>query len=83
MYIRGKKTVKRIIACFLICFIVLGIGAQSIFAESSTNGSLKKTRTVRVGFYEMTNFLQGADDSTVKFGYGYEYLQKISNYTDW
>ncbi len=83
MYIRGKKTIKRIIACFLICFIVLGIGAQSIFAESSTNGSLKKTRTVRVGFYEMTNFLQGADDSTVKFGYGYEYLQKISNYTDW
>lgn len=75
--------IRKCIVVICAFSMLLVFSTQGILAETSGNNSLKKTKTIRVGYYEMTNFMEGADDSQVKFGYGYEYLQRISNYTDW
>ncbi|MCR5757121.1 MAG: transporter substrate-binding domain-containing protein [Selenomonas sp.] len=38
---------------------------------------------VRVGYVNIPCFMQGMDDDTVKSGMAYDYLQKISYYTNW
>lgn len=75
--------IRKCIVVICAFSMLLVFSTQGILAETSGNNSLKKTKSIRVGYYEMTNFMEGADDSQVKFGYGYEYLQKISNHTDW
>lgn len=43
----------------------------------------KETKTVKVGYYESRNFLEGAGDGQAKAGYGYEYLQRVASYASW
>jgi len=38
---------------------------------------------VRVGYYENEVFQEGAQEGAVKYGYAYEYYQKLSEYTGW
>ena len=40
-------------------------------------------KIVRIGYYENENFQEGASDGAVKFGYAYEYYQKLASYTGW
>lgn len=40
-------------------------------------------KTVKIGYYQSHGFQEGDGDSTLRSGYGYEYLQKVSAYTGW
>lgn len=41
------------------------------------------SQKVKVGYYYSENFQEGLSDEQRKIGYGYEYLQRISNETGW
>ena len=60
------------------------VNASSAYAsDTSESPSETSFRTVKVGFYESRNFLEGADDSKAKSGFGYEYLQRVASYSSW
>ncbi|MDO4493953.1 MAG: transporter substrate-binding domain-containing protein [Clostridia bacterium] len=40
-------------------------------------------KNVRLGYYELAGFSEGAGDDARKSGYVYDYLQRISDYTGW
>ena len=44
---------------------------------------LHTSKLVRVGYVESRNFMEGMSDNAVKSGLAYDYLQKISYYTNW
>ena len=44
---------------------------------------LHTSKIVRVGYVESRNFMEGMDDNAVKSGLAYDYLQKVSYYTNW
>lgn len=69
---------------FLACILVLGffLGISESFAVP-LGGGTNQAKVVTVGYYASHNFQEGASDSSVKSGYGYEYLQQISDYTGW
>ena len=75
---KQKLLLKNKLALFLILFV---FSFFSVFAASSD--SALKNRTVKVGYVQSTNFLEGENDFDHKSGYGYEYLQKIAAYTGW
>ncbi len=41
------------------------------------------TKIVKVGWYSSDMFQEGMSDDEKKSGYAYDYLQKISDYTNW
>ena len=47
------------------------------------NADTGSEQTVRVGYYQRTDFQEGSSDETPKSGYGYEYLQQVAAYTGW
>lgn len=59
----------------LLCFLLLSTGLASLFADEG--------RTVRVGYTSGRNFMQGGADDVAKSGFGYDYLQIVSYYTNW
>lgn len=40
-------------------------------------------KTVKVGYYTSSGFLEGDSVSAPRSGYGYEYLQKVASYAGW
>ena len=69
------KHTKRIIAALLCAVLALSVLTPlSVFAKG-------ETRTVRVGWHEAPYFY--IDEYGRRFGYSYEYHQKIAAYTGW
>lgn len=61
-----------------------GSDSPSAYAsDASKSADDTPSRVVKVGFYESRNFLEGADDSKAKGGFGYEYLQRVAAYSSW
>lgn len=52
-------------------------------ASASQLTRLHTSKIVRVGYVESRNFMEGMSDNTVKSGLAYDYLQKVSYYTNW
>lgn len=74
-------------ALFALClFLLLPVNthasAEEINATSADSPSNTNVKTIRVGYYESRNFLEGAN-SDIKSGYGYEYLQRVGSYAGW
>ncbi|MDO4483272.1 MAG: transporter substrate-binding domain-containing protein, partial [Clostridia bacterium] len=46
-------------------------------------GCADAVKTVKIGYYEDHNFQGGAAEDAAKYGYSYEYLQRLQPYTDW
>ena len=67
----GMKKLRILAA--VLCLLT----ASSLFATP------KKSKTVRVGYYENEIFQEGAGFGTVKTGYAYEYYRKLAEYTGW
>ena len=65
---------------FITIQLCLCIGILAFF---SVNVSAQDTKTVKVGYYFLHNFQEGADAGSPKSGYSYEYLQKLASYTGW
>ncbi len=43
----------------------------------------KMTKSVRVGYVYSPNFMEGMNDEILKTGLAYDYLQRVSYYTNW
>lgn len=71
---RKRKQVSILLGCLIL---LLGVFQVPAYA----NGLGYKT--VKVGYYRAKNFQEGDGDTTLRSGFGYEYLQKIASYTGW
>jgi len=73
-----KYTCKSKLKIYLLALFSLIIFTESnLFAESDNR------TVVKVGYYENINFQEGANDFSIKSGYGYEYYQHIAEYAGW
>ena len=75
---------------YIICILFLlslltGCGSRALEIQPMgvDNVLPNQGKVVRVGYFSDGNFMIGASDTAVKSGYGYEYLQAVSNYTGW
>jgi diguanylate cyclase (GGDEF)-like protein len=66
-----------VLLCFLFIFYVCISWNVEVFAAKED-----EAQTVRIGYVISENFQEG-EKGKPKYGYGYEYLQKISYYTGW
>ena len=74
---------RRVTKCRLLRLAAM-IGCFVFVASSLPLGvRADEKQTVRVGYYESTNFQEGSSEDERKTGYSYEYLQKIATYTGW
>lgn len=74
-YVMRKKGFAR-----LLCVLLILSGIVSAFIPKNTNA--EDTRKIRVGFYQLEGY-QEMDEEGNPGGYGYEYLQKLAQYTGW
>ena len=51
--------------------------------EAHAQGQEENEKIVRVGWYQSDMFQEGISDEQIKSGYCYDYLQKVSDYTNW
>ncbi len=81
-----KRCLKHKTAGLLLCICALLLTALSPAAYAAEQD---QGQTVRVGYMLMKNFeeeenvLQSGQDTTVRSGYAYEYLQVLRYYTGW
>lgn len=68
---------KRLSSLFfaILLFLTMPLSAEE---TSSSRGP----KTVRVGYYQSSGFQEGHEGIAL-FGYGYEYYQRVSQYTGW
>ena len=76
-----KKIILHALTGLLIICASLGQIMPSITVQASETSEGHKI--VRVGYFCDDVFHAGQSDDAIKSGYGYEYYQKISNYTSW
>ena len=67
--------IKKMKVWMLIC-----LGICIAFPGSVWAGKQEK---VKIGYYTAENFQEGGSDDAYKTGYGYEYIQKVADYTGW
>jgi len=71
---------KMRIKSIFLSFIILFLFCAPVFSQ--TTGTEAAT-TVRIGYFSDNTFHVGQSDSQRKSGYGYEYYQELSKYTEW
>lgn len=71
----GRIAMVQFIAVVAICFF------SSLNAYASTKDTGNKI--VRLGYYENGTFQSGAQSDKYKSGYSYDYMQRLSVYTNW
>lgn len=78
-YYKRKNIIISIL--FMLIFICgcVFISSEAYAYETEVNGQ----KTVTVAYYSSPNFQEGVTNNSVKSGYSYDYLQKISGYTGW
>ena len=71
----------------LILLVVLGgriEGPAQFYSEAVASEYVAPViKNVRVGYVEAPCFMQGMSDDAVKSGLAYDYLQRVSYYTNW
>lgn len=72
----------RIIALFMI-FIFALAGCVSFLEPLNAKAAEAERKVVRVGYFEVNNMMEGASEGEGKYGFAYDYLQKISYFTNW
>ncbi|MCR5154859.1 MAG: transporter substrate-binding domain-containing protein [Lachnospiraceae bacterium] len=79
---KGGLKKAGVLLCILVLFSAFmpGTGIKADFGALQNSTEAK---TVKVGYYEFENFLEGATPEEYKTGYGYEYLQKIASVCGW
>ena len=78
------------LSLFCVFFAVLLIHCPVAESNSSENTSsaahsnnMSNEKKVRVGYFHSINFSEGMSDTAVKSGLAYDYLQRVSYYTNW
>ena len=77
-YVAGKKIMK--ILAGMLCFIFMVSIMLPMTAYSANKQSVKK---VKVGWYASDRFQDTDSEDGTRSGYSYEYLMRISSYTNW
>lgn len=86
---KGVGLVKLCLRVFLCLVLFLGIAGrmgevETVFKEVWASGNtVPDTKPVRVGYVEAPCFMQGMSDDAAKSGMAYDYLQRVSYYTNW
>ena len=57
--------------------------ACALIRPMSSQAAEAEDKTVRVGWFISDLFQEGGSDGTPRSGYSYDYLIKISNYSQW
>ncbi len=65
----------------LVLFFLMSLCFTNVYAAD--NKSSEQGRKIRVGYYNSPRFSEGGEDGSPRFGYAYEYLQKIAAITGW
>ncbi|SFR66268.1 diguanylate cyclase domain-containing protein [[Clostridium] aminophilum] len=78
----GNKNIAGIIRTMLMMLWLLLVCFFSSVNSISLKAAERQRKIVTVGFTESTNFLERKDNDEMS-GLAYDYLQKISYYTDW
>lgn len=79
---------RRVIFCVFFavslihCPIAASVPSENASDAAQTN-TISKEKKVRVGYYHSINFSEGMSDTAVKSGLAYDYLQRVSYYTNW
>ncbi len=94
--LRDRLEIHTRFLCILVSFLCLLLvqvfvpettnTCQSIGNASAAAGQIPRLNTsklVRVGYVESRNFMEGMNDYAIKSGLAYDYLQKVSYYTNW
>lgn len=77
---RNEKRYKGRWVVFFAFFVLFCLmGEREVHAQ----GQEKNEKKVRVGWYQSDMFQEGISDDQMKRGYCYDYLQKVSDYTNW
>ena len=76
---KGYLNLKSVFCLVAVLAAILGL--FRIYPSPPVEANNEKI--VRVGYFEEEGFQSGADDTKVKSGYGYEYLQRLKLYTNW
>lgn len=71
-----RKT-HRIFSLILIIFTVM------LWVIPPASAHNESGRTIKVGYVNSHNFMEGIGDDVYKRGYAYDYLQKVAYYTGW
>lgn len=74
-----ETCMERIILSLVLCFAIL----FPLFMPDAYAQQNQTYKTIRVGYYQATKFQEGDGENTLRSGYSYEYLQKVSTYTGW
>ena len=75
-----KKPYKRIVTVFFALMVLFCFVSGK---EAHAYSQHEREKTVRVGWYQSDMFQEGTADDQIKKGYCYDYLQKVSGYTNW
>ena len=82
MYMKTKVSLfNKIMAFIMLVLMVTGI--LNYIMPTWVNAQEKEPEIVRVGYFYSHNVMEGMSDEEEKSGYAYEYLQKVSYYTNW
>ncbi|MBQ5430881.1 MAG: transporter substrate-binding domain-containing protein [Lachnospiraceae bacterium] len=76
------KFIGRAAAIFL-CVAFFFNGVTAFFPQTKANATEAGRKKVRVGYYISKNMQEDSEGHKNKSGLGYEYLQKISYYSNW
>ena len=71
-----RKT-HRIFSVILIIFTIM------LWVIPPASADNESDRTIKVGYFNSHNFMEGIGDDVYKRGYAYDYLQKVAYYTGW
>ena len=77
------KLLMRIILCSALFLGGIGGTIQIYSPAEGAEYIAPVIKTVRVGYVEAPCFMQGMRDDAVKSGLAYDYLQRVSYYTNW
>lgn len=81
-------TIGILLSFFAFCFSNEALPANQVSSKeqqqqpSEQNHDVKTMRIVRIGYYPFDGFHM-YDKNGKRFGYGYDYLQKLRDYTNW
>ena len=78
-----KNIFRRRITALLIIFIFALAGCVSFLEPLNVKAAEPERKVVRVGYFEVNNMMEGASEDEGKYGFAYDYLQKISYFTNW
>ena len=79
--IHQKRRAKTSVFAFFLLVVVLVVSVQAKETQDTTASKADESKVVKVGWYEDSYHITGANGE--RSGYGYEYEQAVAAYTGW